>query len=149
MRHLTRGEIADQAEDAARDLRDELAGLWRGGGQAAVRAGVERRLNTDRVPLSVILLTDARGRFVTGNIAEWPPNVPAPVRPRSRSSASAIRSPSGCACWRCSCPTVRGYWPGMSSKASCASPWRWRRRWRSVWRRRSSWPPSPPGPPRG
>jgi len=78
VRHLTRGEIADQAEDAARDLRDELAGLWRGGGQAAVRAGVERRLNTDRVPLSVILLTDARGRFVTGNIAEWPPNVPAP-----------------------------------------------------------------------
>lgn len=78
VRHLTRGEIAGQAEDAARDLRDELAGLWRVGGRSAVRAGVERRLTTDRVPLSVILLTDARGRFVAGNIAEWPPNVAAP-----------------------------------------------------------------------
>lgn len=78
VRHLTRGEIADQAEDAASDLRDELAGMWRSGGQAAVRAAVARRLTTDRVPLSVILLTDARGRFVTGNIAEWPPNVPTP-----------------------------------------------------------------------
>ncbi|MET3437813.1 HAMP domain-containing sensor histidine kinase [Sphingomonas sp. 1185] len=78
VRHLTRGEIADQAEDAASDLSDELAGMWRSGGQAAVRAAVARRLTTDRVPLSVILLTDARGRFVTGNIAEWPPNVPTP-----------------------------------------------------------------------
>ena len=78
VRHLTRGEIADQAEDAASDLSDELAGMWRSGGQSAVRAAVARRLTTDRVPLSVILLTDARGRFVTGNIAEWPPNVPTP-----------------------------------------------------------------------
>jgi signal transduction histidine kinase len=78
VRHLTRGEIAARAEDAASDLRDELAGMWLSGGQAAVRAAVDRRLTTDRLPLSVILLTDAHGRFVAGNIAEWPPNVPAP-----------------------------------------------------------------------
>ncbi|WP_428968496.1 sensor histidine kinase [Sphingomonas sp. Xoc002] len=78
VRHLTRSEITAQAEDAASDLRDELAGMWLSGGQKAVRAAVDRRLTTDRLPLSVILLTDAQGRFVAGNIAEWPPNVPAP-----------------------------------------------------------------------
>ncbi|MEK9210476.1 sensor histidine kinase [Sphingomonas sp. 2378] len=78
VRHLTRSEIAAQAEDAASDLRDELSGMWATGGQAAVRAAVDRRLNTDRLPQSVILLTDPRGRFVAGNIADWPPNVPAP-----------------------------------------------------------------------
>lgn len=78
VRHLTRSEIADQAEDAASDLRDELAGVWLAGGREAVRQAVVRRLTTDRVPLSVILLTDPNGRFVTGNIAEWPPNVPLP-----------------------------------------------------------------------
>ncbi len=78
VRHLTRSEIAAQAEDAASDLRDELSGMWATGGQAAVRAAVNRRLNTDRLPQSVILLTDPRGRFVAGNIADWPPNVPAP-----------------------------------------------------------------------
>ncbi|WP_312489405.1 HAMP domain-containing sensor histidine kinase [Sphingomonas sp.] len=78
VRHLTRGEIAAQAEDAAIDLRDELAGVWLSGGREAVRQAVIRRLTTDRVPLSVILLTDPQGRFVTGNIAEWPPNVPLP-----------------------------------------------------------------------
>jgi len=78
VRHLTRSEIAAQAEDAASDLRDELAGVWLAGGQKAVRAAVDRRLTTDRLPLSVILLTDAQGRFVAGNIADWPPNVPAP-----------------------------------------------------------------------
>jgi len=78
VRHLTRSEIADQAEDAASDLRDELSGVWLSGGQAAVRAAVDRRMTTDRLPLSVILLTDPRGRFVAGNIADWPPNVPAP-----------------------------------------------------------------------
>ncbi|WP_267435590.1 ATP-binding protein [Sphingomonas sp. GM_Shp_1] len=78
VRHLTRSEIAAQAEDAASDLRDELSGMWATGGSAAVRAAVDRRLNTDRLPQSVILLTDPRGRFVAGNIADWPPNVPAP-----------------------------------------------------------------------
>ena len=78
VRHLTRSEIADQAEDAASDLRDELSGVWLAGGREAVRQAVVRRLTTDRVPLSVILLTDPQGRFVTGNIAEWPPNVPLP-----------------------------------------------------------------------
>lgn len=78
VRHLTRSEIADQAEDAASDLRDELSGVWLSGGQAAVRAAVDRRMTTDRLPLSVILLTDPSGRFVAGNIADWPPNVPAP-----------------------------------------------------------------------
>jgi len=78
VRHLTRSEIAAQAEDAASDLRDELSGMWSTGGQAAVRAAVDRRLNTDRLPQSVILLTDPHGRFVAGNIADWPPNVPAP-----------------------------------------------------------------------
>ncbi|MET4897013.1 HAMP domain-containing sensor histidine kinase [Sphingomonadaceae bacterium jetA1] len=78
VRHLTRGEIAEQAEDAASDLRDELVAVWRSGGPSAVRLSVERRLTTDRVPLSVILMTDAHGRFVTGNIADWPPNVVTP-----------------------------------------------------------------------
>lgn len=78
VRHLTRGEIAAQAEDAASDLRDELVGTWRAGGPAAIRAAVDRRMNTDRLPQSVILLTDPRDRFVAGNIADWPPNVPAP-----------------------------------------------------------------------
>ena len=78
VRHLTRSEIAAQAEDAASDLRDELSGVWLSGGQAAVRAAIDRRMTTDRLPLSVILLTDPRGRFVAGNIADWPPNVPAP-----------------------------------------------------------------------
>ncbi|WP_343525691.1 HAMP domain-containing sensor histidine kinase [Sphingomonas sp.] len=78
VRHLTRGEITAQSEDAARDLRDELVGAWRVGGAAAVRVAVDRRMTTDRMPLSVMLLTDARGRFVTGNIADWPPNVSAP-----------------------------------------------------------------------
>ena len=74
VRQITRGQITAVAGQRAEQVRDTLAANWRRGGAAAVRAEVERLIEARR-PQLVLLLVDRDGRFVAGNVADWPPTV--------------------------------------------------------------------------
>jgi signal transduction histidine kinase len=73
VRQITRSQITGEAERGARRLQHELLLAWRHGGPAALARAAAR----DRPSQSVILLADRQGRFVAGNVADWPPTVAA------------------------------------------------------------------------
>ena len=62
--------------DAVHDLRDELLRVARERGAAGLRQDIERRLPTVRSERIVLLLTDAQGRIVAGNLGAWPTTIP-------------------------------------------------------------------------
>lgn len=84
---LTQGELEATSRQLATELRDELVagdlaaneanGNDQARGIAAARATIAARLADGRDRQEVILLVDARGRALAGNLAAWPPNVAA------------------------------------------------------------------------
>ena len=74
VRQVTRGELTASAERGAASLRDRLLAAGRRGGEPAIAAAIQRLLASGTGP-SVMLLVDARHRFVAGNVADWPPTV--------------------------------------------------------------------------
>lgn len=62
--------------DSVTDLRDELLAIMRDRGAAALRQDIERRLPTVRSERIVLLLTDAQGHIVAGNLGAWPATIP-------------------------------------------------------------------------
>ena len=78
---LTQSELEATSRQLATELRDELVADLNandeGGGIAAARATIAARLADGRDRQEVILLVDARGQALAGNLAAWPPNVAA------------------------------------------------------------------------
>ena len=74
VREVTRREITAAAEQGAGQLRDQLLTAWRRGGDRAAALAIERQKARGR-GLLVMLLVDAHGRFLAGNVADWPPTV--------------------------------------------------------------------------
>ncbi len=74
---LTRAQITNEAEDQAEALRDELIAGYRAGGFAALAVEVAAYSSPGRNPGGVVLLIGGDGRTVAGNVAEWPPSLPA------------------------------------------------------------------------
>lgn len=77
VRALTRAEIVSDAEDYAEGLRDDLLEIHRREGQDALKQAVAQRSDLARRPRSVMLLIDARGNYLAGNLAHWPPTLAA------------------------------------------------------------------------
>lgn len=69
---------ADQ--QAVEDARDDLLALYRNGGTAALRAEIARRFRSVEGERAVLLLTDAQGRSISGNLGAWPASLPADGR---------------------------------------------------------------------
>lgn len=69
---------ADQ--QAVEDARDDLLALHRSGGAAALRSEIARRFRGVEGERAVLLLTDAAGRPVSGNLGAWPASLSADGR---------------------------------------------------------------------
>ncbi|WEK42728.1 MAG: ATP-binding protein [Candidatus Sphingomonas colombiensis] len=76
MREITRGQITAAAGEAAERVRHGLLETYHRGGTAAARAEVSRMVRARGAQL-VLLLVDHDGRFLAGNVADWPPTVAA------------------------------------------------------------------------
>lgn len=72
---LTQGQIEATSRQLATELRDELVASDRTAGADATQAMIETRLADGREPQEVMLLADARGATLAGNLSTWPPNV--------------------------------------------------------------------------
>jgi len=70
---LIEGEVRQVVEAEIRGLADEYAD----GGVAGLASAIDRRLAGAGGRDSVYLLTDATGKRIAGNLAEWPPALPA------------------------------------------------------------------------
>ncbi len=68
---LIDGEVRQVVEAEIRGLADEYAS----GGVAGLAGAIDRRLAGAGARDSVYLLTDADGRRITGNLADWPPSL--------------------------------------------------------------------------
>lgn len=75
IRFLTQAQIAEDAQIIAEKLRRQISAQYARGGPAAVRRAIDVRMATVGVPQGVVLLTDAAGRRIAGNVADWPPTV--------------------------------------------------------------------------
>ncbi|MBM6575110.1 HAMP domain-containing histidine kinase [Microvirga sp. SRT01] len=73
VRQITRSQITAAAEDMARGVRGDLMTAYRAGGTDALRAAVSQRVQRRQPPQTVLILTNAAGRYLAGNIADWPP----------------------------------------------------------------------------
>ncbi len=73
VRQITRSQITAAAEDMARGVRGDLMTAYRAGGTDALRGAVTQRVQRRQPPQTVLILTDAAGRYLAGNIADWPP----------------------------------------------------------------------------
>lgn len=76
VRELTRTQIVRDAEDDAGQSRDQLKGVFASGGIAALKQAITEQSDLTKRPRSVILLVDAQGRYLAGNLADWPPTIP-------------------------------------------------------------------------
>lgn len=76
---LTRAQITADAGAIAGRLRGELLQAYAQGGGSALRRSIETRGAPGRLPASVMLLVGRDGRYLAGNIADWPPSVVAPT----------------------------------------------------------------------
>lgn len=72
-RSVIEGQVRDVVETEIRALADD----YRTGGMLGLAIAIERRLSSDERDDTVYLLADAHGRRVAGNLAGWPPVVPA------------------------------------------------------------------------
>lgn len=57
---------------AVEDARDDLIDLYRAGGRAALRTEIGRRFRSIEGERAVLLLTDAQGNALGGNLGAWP-----------------------------------------------------------------------------
>ncbi|WP_298668066.1 HAMP domain-containing sensor histidine kinase [uncultured Sphingomonas sp.] len=80
MREITREQITAAAGKAAERVRHGLLESYRHGGAAAAGAEVSRLVRVRGAQL-VLLLVDRDGRFLAGNVADWPPTVTAGGEP--------------------------------------------------------------------
>lgn len=65
---------------AVEDARDDLLALYRSGGTRALRDEIGRRFRSVEGERAVLLLTDAGGQPVSGNLGAWPASLPADGR---------------------------------------------------------------------
>ncbi|WP_150290215.1 ATP-binding protein [Sphingobium estronivorans] len=65
---------------AVEDARDDLTALYREGGTAALRGEIARRFRSVEGERAVLLLTDAAGHSIAGNLGAWPASLPADGR---------------------------------------------------------------------
>lgn len=65
---------------AVEDARDDLIALYHSGGTAALRNEIGRRFRSIEGERAVLLLTDARGRPIGGNLGAWPASLSADGR---------------------------------------------------------------------
>lgn len=71
---IVRGQAYQGAIETGDVLRQDLRAIYAAGGAAALRNAVaERSGGDDRVPDAVLLLADASGRPLAGNLTAWPP----------------------------------------------------------------------------
>ncbi len=82
VREITRGQITAAAGRAAEHVRHNLIDSYRRGGIGATQAAVTRLIR-GRGPQMVLLLVDRDGRFLAGNVADWPPTVIAGGEPQT------------------------------------------------------------------
>ncbi|HTN13167.1 MAG TPA: HAMP domain-containing sensor histidine kinase [Sphingomonadaceae bacterium] len=73
---LTGRQIIADAQIKAEELRDELLAREEGGDLKALSARVRARQRASGNGDVVLLLADAQGRSLAGNIAQWPPSLP-------------------------------------------------------------------------
>ncbi|KQU55676.1 histidine kinase [Sphingomonas sp. Leaf339] len=73
VREITRGQITAEAERNATRMRNTLLAAYRDGGVTRLGSMIALRLRQHRVAQSVVLLVDGRGRFLAGNVGDWPP----------------------------------------------------------------------------
>ncbi|TCP36850.1 HAMP domain-containing sensor histidine kinase [Sphingomonas sp. BK235] len=76
LRAIVRGQVYDRAFVTEEVLRQDLLATHAGSGTAGLARAIHLRGERRAVPGAVVLLTDARGRPLAGNLAAWPPNVP-------------------------------------------------------------------------
>lgn len=72
---IVRGQAYDEATETSNVLRQDLRAIYAAGGAPALRAAVAERSAGDVAPEAVLLLADAAGRPVAGNLAAWPPGL--------------------------------------------------------------------------
>jgi signal transduction histidine kinase len=75
VRWVTRNRIHAGAHAAARLLREEMLGDYRAGGLPMLIKAVAARTDGSVDTGAVMLLTDAAGKPLAGNIGAWPPDV--------------------------------------------------------------------------
>lgn len=74
---LTRAELSAASRDLSEEMRDDLLAAYSQGGVADLGETIRARVASGNDPGSVILLVGRDSLFLAGNIAFWPPNVPA------------------------------------------------------------------------
>lgn len=72
---MVRGQVFAGAAASAEVLRQDLLTVRQEGGDAALADAVTRRATRNVTPGTVLLLADAAGRPIAGNLSDWPPNV--------------------------------------------------------------------------
>ncbi|WP_336958894.1 HAMP domain-containing sensor histidine kinase [Sphingobium aquiterrae] len=72
---ITGRALEANSRTLTQELRGELAASYRTGGASAARALIAARLADDGDAQSVMLLADASGRPLAGNLGAWPPTV--------------------------------------------------------------------------
>lgn len=69
---IVRGQAYEGAIETGDVLRQDLRAIYAAGGPAALRSAVVERSSGDMVPDAVLLLADASGRPLAGNLTAWP-----------------------------------------------------------------------------
>ncbi|WP_294393190.1 HAMP domain-containing sensor histidine kinase [uncultured Sphingomonas sp.] len=72
---ILRGQVTADASRTAQVLRDDLVAAYRQAGAPALRQAVEERSSRLITPDTILLLVDAQGRRIAGNLATWPPSL--------------------------------------------------------------------------
>lgn len=75
--HQTDSLFEERFHDRLNDDERDLMLVYSSSGAAALPGAIERSLRTGELRGGVALLVDARGRKVAGNLAGWPPVLPA------------------------------------------------------------------------
>ncbi|TCM25435.1 HAMP domain-containing sensor histidine kinase [Novosphingobium sp. ST904] len=69
--------VRDEQQALVEELRDDLLDTYQDGGVTALAANIERRLGSEGRRAPVLLLADAQGRSLAGNLSALPPPDPA------------------------------------------------------------------------
>lgn len=75
VRTVVRGQVFAGAAASAEVLRQDLLTVRQDSGDAALADAVAQRVTRNLTPGTVLLLADASGRPIAGNLSAWPPNV--------------------------------------------------------------------------
>ncbi len=81
VRAIVQGQVYAGAAATGEVLRQDLLAIRAGGGAGALRRAVMLRTTDDATPVAVLVLADAAGRAIAGNLDALPPNIVADDRP--------------------------------------------------------------------